>query len=1012
MTVLTSEMCVWAFCSPAIIISATFRSEVILFFVMKLLATFFLATFITANAECDDEPSLCIPTGESCMNSDKECCGEDECYGFPFFKRCQPVPECIPEWHDCDNGVSECCDDSLACVENKHGQKVCMEETITPRTAPIPPPKNHNVTKIPGEPVNFNYACSTGDPHINTFDGLRWDCQGHGEFIAYKSQITQREIQLRYTQMTSKTWSVGEGVVIQDEGNTPRVQITMPVISQKDGGGVSQLLGPKDKNCQVQFFVNGVQRDLYSGSGDDGVEITVEHGRSIHIKYVESGMTATVTYGFWKQCFLQTCFAIPDTDPGLGLLGTADGDVSNDWTKPDGTVVPIDASTNNRVRTKTAYDYCTQNWCMRDPEQSLFTYNQAGKTFEDFQMCDLPQDTYIIDDLEDEITPEIEEFCGTDVDCIVDAVTGGGIEAAQDAKILRTGFLSQSCNKEGGECADSNCCTGYECVTLGGLTTPTCHANPEEPACYPEAATCSATRPCCEGTTCEEHNNGQFYCKEIPPECTEERGACSADSDCCGEQKCVGPADNKRCLTLEQIGDNLFLPEMEQCGYANQEYNCKGSASCVRSAEGSRCTTLPQCWDEPYRPCGDHLGYPDCCEASGNVCQMKDNIKQCVPIPQCSAKLFPCEGEFGSLRVPCCEGLTCQWRGNIKLCVAPPAPCHRTASTGEDHIDQDCTAEEPVCFNDDGTQPAVDEAGKICGFCMNDKEDNGIDIGCDDEAPRCIAGDNTEVDIGAQGSKCAEPIALPFCENENDETPRTGCSAEKPVCFQGGHVAAARGESGEWCGVCLNDKDGDDKDYGCTDAEPRCVSADGHETPKNKEGYKCVPPLPVLCRNTGTDGINENCEADLPVCAKQNSRTPGINEPGDFCARCWKQDTPDDVADFGCTAATPLCVDDDNKSPGVGFVGSKCVELHTEPKCKNDAPGPWRDEGCTDTQKPQCVHADGRTTAWEQSGDKCAKCVNDSDGGKDTGCYRREKHCVLDDGSTPAVGYAGTKCSA
>jgi len=996
---------------PNLIISLAKPTKIILF-MMKLLAALFIATAsATIDPNCLDD--TCIPTGQSCMNKDKACCGEDECFGYPFFKRCQPVPQCIPEWQDCDNGVAECCDPSLKCLANNAGHQVCMEETITPRTAPIPPPTNTNVTKIPGEEVKLNYACSTGDPHITTFDGLRWDCQGHGEHILFKSPVTQREVQARYTQMTSHTWSVAEGVVIQDEGATPRVQITMPAIASEDGGGVSQLLGDKEKNCQVQFFVNGVQRDLYAGSGDDGVEVTVEHGRTIHIKYTESGMTAMVGVGFWQQCFLQLCFGVPDTDPVIGILGSADGDVSNDWMQRDGTVVPVE-STNSRIRNKNSYDYCQQNWCLTDPEDSLFYYNQAGKTFEDFQMCSLPYDTYIIDDIEDQITPEIQEFCGNDLDCVIDAVTGGGVEAARDAKIMRTGFLSQTCNKEGGECIDSDCCTGYSCVTLGGLTTPTCHADPEEPTCYPETATCSDSRPCCDGTTCEEHNNGEFYCKEIPPPCAEERAACVADSDCCGGNTCVGPENNKRCLALESVGGILFLPDMETCGYENQQYQCMEGAKCVRSAEGSRCTTLPQCWDEPWRPCADNLGYPGCCEDSGNVCQMKDNIKQCVPAPKCSEKLFPCEGEFSLLRVPCCEGLTCQWRGEIKLCVEPPpAKCQRTASTGDDHIDQDCTAEEPVCFNDDGSQPAVGEGGMICGFCQNDKEGDGIDIGCTEDTPRCVGGDGSDGAIGTQGSQCAEGNA-PVCENKNWEWPRTGCPADKPACFKEGGWPIQKGQIGAWCGVCYNSKTGDDRDKGCTDETPRCVAADGSEVAQWQEGGKCVKPVPSLCRNSGDVtrvGPNTGCDSETPICAKASGWLPSSNQLGEFCAKCTNSRDSNVGHDYGCSSSTPLCVDENNNPVTLYKAGAKCVASTVRPKCYNNASGLTPDYGCSSSM-PICTYFDEWTAPWKKYGDQCMKCLNNksSDRDTDSGCTWRAKRCVAADNSRIPLYKGGYKC--
>jgi len=1049
---------------------------------MKLFAALFLAAAaITANAECDDEEQVCIPTGESCMNKDKECCGEDECYGYHFFKKCQPVPKCIPQWQDCNNGL-ECCDESFKCLED-NGKMICKEEVITPRTAPIPPPTNTNTTKIPGEPVTFNYACSTGDPHLTTFDGLRYDCQGHGEFVLFKSTVTQRQIQMRYTQMTSRTWSVGEGIVIQDEGNTPKVQITMPAITAAEGGGVTQLLGPRDKNCQVQFFVNDVQRDLFGGTDDiEGLEVTVQHGKTVMIKYTESGMSVMVSHGFWNQCFLQVCAEIPDTDPGMGLWGVPDGDISNDWTRPDGTVKEL-KNTNSRIRNEHSYNYCTKQWCIRDVADSLFYYNQAPtKTFEDFEMCDLPYDTFIIDDLEDQLTPEIQEFCGNDLDCVIDAVTGGGIEAAADAKILRAGFLSQSCNKEGGECVDSDCCDGFTCVTLGGLTTPTCHADPEEPTCYPETATCSADRPCCDGFVCEEHANGEFYCKEIPPPCSKDRTVCVADSDCCGDTMCVGPEGQKRCMDMVKENDIFVLPEMEHCGYEGA-YQCHSGASCVRSAQGTRCTTLPTCWTEPFRPCGDNLGMPDCCEDSGNACQMKDGFKQCVPQAQCSEHLFPCTGEFSTLKVPCCEGLTCQWRGGMQLCVNPPeASCTRTAApaaaappappactndqfkgectstsqcknmypgsddcknshggvcyTGSEvsaclvapeddddeeevvlaHTEGSCTEAEPICFNDDGSRPSVGGGGMICGVCVNDKVFNGVDTGCSADLPRCLAGDDDEPAMDHQGSQCGE-AGNNACKNVNNEMPRSGCTAEKPLCIKGGNWNAEKGQLGESCAICYNNKDGDRKDSGCSAEFPRCVKADGSEVRKWQGGGKCVAPLPALCRHTDGDQ-DDTCSADKSICAKQNGRRPELQGTGEFCAKCVNNREGVNDHDDGCTSTNPVCVDENDEAPELGHVGVKCAPPNVTAKCKNTNQSNGYDHGCDENQPNKfCTYADGKNAGRNKYGDKCALCINNHSTYNnirrrrtDAGCSGQKRRCVLDNDKPPSHMSAGTKC--
>ena len=61
---------------------------------------------------------------------------------------------------------------------------------------PDPPePPNLTTTHDPTKTPDVNVACSRGDPHIRTFDGLKYDCQSEGINVLVKSRKTQREVQ-------------------------------------------------------------------------------------------------------------------------------------------------------------------------------------------------------------------------------------------------------------------------------------------------------------------------------------------------------------------------------------------------------------------------------------------------------------------------------------------------------------------------------------------------------------------------------------------------------------------------------------------------------------------------------------------------------------------------------------------------------------------------------------------------------------------------------------------------
>jgi len=209
---------------------------------MKFSAVVFALGYLPGvHAEVCDDDQLCVPKGKPCTENPDECCQDLGCFGYPFYKKCQPPPYCLPEWYDCTVDI-DCCD-QFVCAENESGTKTCQEEEITTKTAPVPQapspptssptPKNTEITKCPGDgPVRTSGACATGDPHITTFDGLKWDCMGHGEHIVLKSLISRRMIQGRYIQLATRKWSSMQAIAIQDEGDTPTVQVSKTVVDE------------------------------------------------------------------------------------------------------------------------------------------------------------------------------------------------------------------------------------------------------------------------------------------------------------------------------------------------------------------------------------------------------------------------------------------------------------------------------------------------------------------------------------------------------------------------------------------------------------------------------------------------------------------------------------------------------------------------------------------------------------------------------------------------------------
>ena len=225
-----------------------------------------------------------------------------------------------------------------------------------------------------------------GDPHLSTFDRLRFDCQGSGEFITVKSAETpQFMVQERFTDVNSSLCSqasVSTGVAITDE-SVPTVQISTP---RTTPNAALNTIG----SCPIDFYVDGIPSLIGDDHGPSldihqaGARIRVKHVAScVHID-VRVQQTSTFGCHFLVQVFIPFNYR-----PGeliYGLLGTPNGNSGDDWRARDGTVLAPPASAADSIFAP-SYNYCVDNWCICNENLSLFTYGE-GESFDSISGCD------------------------------------------------------------------------------------------------------------------------------------------------------------------------------------------------------------------------------------------------------------------------------------------------------------------------------------------------------------------------------------------------------------------------------------------------------------------------------------------------------------------------------------------------------------------------------------------------------------------------------------------------
>ena len=264
-----------------------------------------------------------------------------------------------------------------------------------------------------------------GDPHVVTFDGLKYDCQGEGEFTLLKSLDSAFEIQARFdSAAASKIVAVTRSFAVNTgEEGVPKVQIQVPVNATTEG-------------CPISLFVDDVQKSIETeGTSNDLVQVQVigsEGARRVTIFYPASGLhfTSLLTNSEAYGCYLSSSVCLPDdyrtNETFVGLLGSPNGDRKDDWMTPQGSPVMIASD----KRFEPAYKYCTENWCVDQESDSLFAYTD-GKTFQDYYNCDAPYNTGIEDAVAN-APPELITMCAGDITCIIDGVAGSVNDANSD----------------------------------------------------------------------------------------------------------------------------------------------------------------------------------------------------------------------------------------------------------------------------------------------------------------------------------------------------------------------------------------------------------------------------------------------------------------------------------------------------------------------------------------------------------------------------------------------------
>ncbi|XP_067053673.1 fibrillin-2-like isoform X3 [Acropora muricata] len=253
-----------------------------------------------------------------------------------------------------------------------------------------------------------------GDPHIRTLDGGNYTFNGLGEYVMLDAESGTFQLQARtgLAQGNSTTGTVFVAGAAKEENTT-----TVEVRINKDGG--------------LHILFGGTPYSNFSSLTNQSIEIAGNLSISKSEKNcLEVSFPSTTSVIFCTRKDMLSFVVSPGDDyknSTKGLLGTWNDNASDDFTLPDGTVLPP-SSTAREIH----FEFGVK-WQINQ-SQSLFTYAQNENT-SNYAIPDfLPMFGDNITWQNDTIRKKAEEVCVSDQACLFDAASTNDLSVGQATK--------------------------------------------------------------------------------------------------------------------------------------------------------------------------------------------------------------------------------------------------------------------------------------------------------------------------------------------------------------------------------------------------------------------------------------------------------------------------------------------------------------------------------------------------------------------------------------------------
>lgn len=267
---------------------------------------------------------------------------------------------------------------------------------------------------------------TTCEPHLQTFDGVPYDMQAVGEFVA--ASTDGLEVQMRTRQVGDHPVSVTSGVAVGFEGR--RITVTAPPRDRpapqwspvRVDGEVVPLVELEAEPMEIE----GGELVFYGHV----LQITTPDGHLVSIRGVGGGDGWNPDDDMRRAAAesLHMWMSEGEDVEWRGLFGTGDGDPETDFTARNGEIVGPDPDFD------ALYDEFVDGWRVGQDE-SLFEYRE-GESTETFTDRSIPSEEITVESLPEDERAYAEAVCEESgivdetilEDCILDYALTGDIQ--------------------------------------------------------------------------------------------------------------------------------------------------------------------------------------------------------------------------------------------------------------------------------------------------------------------------------------------------------------------------------------------------------------------------------------------------------------------------------------------------------------------------------------------------------------------------------------------------------